>query len=127
MANIIGIQEIVNGPRNYVIKVDIEGDGAGDEEGLPLAEVGYLECGTVRLDRIWASLTGFTASLSWDGPTEIPFLQIPSGVEINKAWEGGLPNPKVANYTGNVNLTTDGLGASEKGTMTLHFTKKDIQ
>ena len=126
MANIIGVQEIVNGPRHYHIKVDIEGDGAGDEVEFPLVDVAYLDCGEVRLDYAWASLKGFDATLSWDGPTEIPFLQLQSGVEINQSDCCGMPNPKMANYTGNVNLTTSGLGASEKGTMILHFVKKDI-
>lgn len=126
MANIIGIQEIVNGPRNYVIKVDIEGDGAGDETDFELIQADYLECDNVRLDKVWASLVGFSASLEWDGPTRIPFLQIPAGFDISHDWSdsGGLPNPKVANYNGNVNLVTSGLGAGEKGTMILHFKKK---
>jgi hypothetical protein len=126
MANIIGIQEIVNGPRNYVVKIDIEGDGAGDETDFELIQADYLECDNVRLDKFWSSLVGFSASLIWDGPTPVPFLQIPAGFDISQDLtdSGGWPNPKVANYTGNVSLATSGLGAGEKGTMELHFTKK---
>lgn len=126
MANIIGIQELVNGERNYHIKIDIEGDGSTDET-VPIAEVAYLECGEVRLDKIWANLGAFTAHLDWAGATNVPFLQIPASMEIQHDWtcQGGLTNPKVANYTGDVNLVTVGLGAGEKGTIALHFVKKD--
>lgn len=127
MANIIGIQELVNGPRNYHVKIDIEGDGSGDETA-PVAEVDYLECGSVRLDRIFASLGAFSAHLDWDGATKVPFVQIPASnpIDVDWSYQGGLTNPKMANYTGNVNLVTVGLGAGEKGTITLEFVKKDL-
>ena len=129
MANIIGVQEINNGPRHYFIRVDIEGDGSGDETQFELVDVDLINCKEVRLDKAWASFTGFFGHLEWDGATKIPFLQIPDGEPIDPSWipEGGLPNPKVANYTGNVNFVTDGLGAGELGTMTLHFIKKGVE
>ena len=128
MANIIGIQELVNGPRNYFIKVDIEGDGSGEEDEFPLVEVSLLGCNEVRLDRVWARFEGFSGHLEWDGTTKVPFLQIPDDDDVTMDWsrQGGLTNPKMANYTGDVNLVTSGLGAGEVGTMTLHFIKKDI-
>ena len=129
MANIIGIQEINNGPRHYFIRVDIEGDGSGDETQFQLVDTSIINCDNVRLDKVWASLVGFSAHLEWDGATKIPFLQIPDGDPIDPKWcpEGGIPNPKMANYTGDVNLVTSGLGAGEVGTMTLHFIKKGVE
>lgn len=127
MANIIGIHEIVNGPRNLVLNIDIEGDGSADET-IPIAEADLHNCGTFRLDQVWAHLAGFEAYLEWDGPSKVKFLHIPQDMEIDQCFrrQGGITNPKMANYTGDVNLVTDGLGAGETGSIFLHFVKKEV-
>jgi len=127
MANIVGIQDLVDGPRNLHVKIDIEGDGSGDDT-VPVAEAALKNCGEFRLDRIWGRLEGFSAHLDWAGDTTVPFLQIPDDDEIRMDWfrQGGITNPKVAGYTGDVNLVTVGLGAGEVGTITLEFVKKRI-
>ena len=131
MPNIVAIQELVNGPRNLVLKVDIEGDGQSVEIDQSLVEVGNYNCGEVRLDKLQGQCESFFVDLIWDGTTEAPlFTIIDSQTDFDYDWSkfGGLINPKVANYTGDVLLRTRGFGTAEglKGSMTLHFVKKRI-
>jgi len=128
MANIVAIQELVNGPRNYVIKLDIEGDGSSDIDE-PLVEVGSLNCTEVRLDAITGHVDGFDLNLEWDGTTKAPLFAIPNSLTspLNYKWADGLINPKVANYTGDVRMTSSGLEAGEKASLQFHFVKKHYE
>ena len=81
MANIIGIQDLVDGPRHLHVKVDIQGDGSGDDT-VVIADAGLKNCGEFRLDGIWGRLEGFTAHLEWAGATPVTFLQVPNDDEI---------------------------------------------
>ena len=128
MANLIGIQDQVDGMRNLVVRVDIKGDGSTANESVSVAETALKNCGEFRLDRITGRLEGFTANLEWEGPTPVEFLQIPDDDQIDWNYQsvGGLINPKVANYTGDVKLNIIGLAAGEVGSLLLHFIKKRI-
>jgi len=127
MPNIAAIQELNNGPRHLVLKLDIEGDGVGEIDE-PLVEVGAFACEEVRLDAIQGNMDTFSLDLIWDGPTEAPLFTIPGDLDLNYNWRhhGGLVNPKVAGYSGDVTMRTRGLGNGETASLTLHFFKKRI-
>ena len=125
MANTVAIQEIHNGDRNYVLKVDIVGDGASEIDEL-LVDVGDIGSDTVRLDKVKGSAKGFDLILEWDGPTKAPLLFVDADnyIDFDYRSTGGHPNPKVASYTGHVRMTTSGLGAGERGSFQFDFVKK---
>ena len=130
MANIVAIQELVNGPRNLVLKLDIEGDGS-NEIDEKLVEVGAYDCTEVRLDGIRGHVDGFDLNLVWDGTTRAPLFKIPNSlhsyIDLNWANIGGLINPKVANYTGDVAITSNGLESGEVASLEFHFVKKHYE
>ena len=128
MANIITMREY-DGERNLVVEIDIQGDGSTPNESVVVAETALRGCDEFRLDEITARFGPFTAHLEWDGTTKVTFLHIPENELFWQSWRntGGKTNPKVANYTGDVNLVFDDLGPGEVGSMTLHFVKKRIR
>ena len=127
MPSIAAIQELNNGPRNLVLKVDIEGDGVTEVDD-PLVEVGNYGCDEVRLDSIEGNIEDFTLKLHWDGPTEAPLFTLKASADTPYSWarHGGLTNPKVAGYTGDVHMRTAGLGNGETASLVFRFVKKRI-
>ena len=127
MPNIAAIQELNNGPRHLVLKLDIEGDGVSEIDE-PLVQVLNYDVGEVRLDAIQGNMDTFSLDLVWGGPTEAPLFTIPGDLDLDYDWSshGGLTNPKVAGYSGDVNMRTRGLGNGETASLTLHFFKKRI-
>ena len=128
MANLVGIQDQVDGPRHLVVRVDITGDGSSATESVTVAETALKNCEEFRLDRITGRLAGFSGNLEWEGTTPVEFLQIPDGADMERNFTSvsGETNPKVAGYTGDVKLNLAGLAAGEKGSLLLHFVKKRI-
>lgn len=131
MANLAAIQELVNGPRHFVVKLDIQGDGSGEITDELLVEVGSLDCTEVRLDGIKGHVDGFDVNLEWDGTTKAPLFKIPNAlhsyIDLNWAKTSGLINPKVANFTGDVVFTTTGLESGEIASLEFHFIKKHYE
>lgn len=69
MANIIETQTLVDGSRNLVVKVHIDGDGSGNESYTTLIDASayspaFLE---FKLTKIQSNLVGFTAELVAEG------------------------------------------------------------
>ncbi|MCH8022923.1 MAG: hypothetical protein IH932_04180 [Thaumarchaeota archaeon] len=127
MANIAAVQELQNGARHLVLKLDIKGDGSSELDEV-LVDVNEFNGSEVRLDWVKGNINGFRVFLEWDGTTLVPFLTIEPGNYIDFNWRsiGGLVNPKMANFTGNVKLTTIGLDNEEQGSLTFGFYKKRI-
>ena len=127
MANIVGTQELVNGPRHLVIKLDIEGDGTGEINEL-LANMDNYDCPEVRLDAINGQMEGFTLRLFWDGTTEVPLFPIYPGYNIDYNWEDpqGQINPKMTGYTGDVRIRSTGLDNGDTASLRFDFFKKRI-
>ena len=128
MANLVGIQDQVDGERNLVVRIDIEGDGSSATESITVAETALKNCTEFRLDRVTGRLEGFVASLEWEGTSPVTFLRIPDDDQIDWNYRsvGGLVNPKIAGYTGDVKLNIAGLAVGGVGSLLLHFIKKRI-
>ena len=131
MANIVAIQELVNGPRHLVLKLDVEGDGSGEFTDSTLVDVSTYDCTEVRLDGIKGHVDGFDINLEWDGTTKSPLFMIPNAIhsyiDLNWAKTSGLINPKVANYTGDVVMSSTGLESGEQASLEFHFIKKHYE
>ena len=130
MANSITKQTIIDGSKNLVVKIHIEGDGSGEETNTVLIDASsYSPAFTDEtLVGIHATLSGFTADLHWDATANVPLINIPdfeynlNGKQIG--WFGGLPNNAGAGKTGDILMTTIGLGANDHGTIILEIKKK---
>lgn len=126
MANTVTKQVLVNGSRNYVIKVMIVGDGSGEETATRLnSATGDLgtDC---KLMAVQANLTGFSATLLWDATTDVNATQIANDVDVRQKWikEGGLINNAGTGKTGDILITTKGLGSGDIGELVLYLKKK---
>lgn len=125
MANTISKQVIQNGPRNLVLNIYIAGDGSGDETATTLVDASTYGTSELTLESFWSGLSGFTADLLWDATANVPFLHLP-GYDVRYFPDkiDGIPNNAGDGKTGDILITTTGLGNGEKGTIILHLRKK---
>lgn len=132
MANTISKQTILDGDRNLVVKVTIVGDNTGDESATQLIDMSTYAARTsddapvdsLQLLCVSSSLEGWSARLLWDATADVDLLHLPSGNYFDDFQRfGGIPNNAGAGVTGDINITTVGLG-TENGHLTLHFKKK---
>ncbi len=125
MANAIAKQVLINGPQTYVLKVTIIGDGSG-EETATLLNATTGDCGTApSLKRVVASLTGFSAKLLWDATTDVMVQQLVAEqpIDLDYCFPGGLKNNGGTGVTGDILITTAGLGAGDSGHIYLEIKK----
>lgn len=126
MPNTVGRQLQLNGSRNYVTKFTIVGDGSGEETGLRInTTTGDLGTDD-KLMRVWGVCTGCTAQLLWDATTDLFVMGLPSDKDVSLDFRpvGGLVNNAGAGKTGDLLITTAGLGAGDTVTLELWFVKK---
>lgn len=126
MANTIAKQVILNGSRNYVIKVTLVCDGSGElANQLLLNATG--DCGTDdKIMKIDANFTGFSGTVKWDATTSVIATQIVGDKDVHlNFWPiGGLVNNAGSGKTGDVVLSTVGFGSGDIGEITLWMKKK---
>lgn len=130
MPNVITSQTIVDGSRNLIVKIHIDGDGSGEETGTVLLDASsYSPAFTnAKLIGIHSQLTGFVAELEWDGATNSELLIVPD-YEFNLNGDqivhfGGIPNDATT-PTGDILITTVGLGANDHGSIILELKKRN--
>lgn len=127
MANTIQTQVIANGPRNLILKCYILGDGSGEETGTLLVDVSAYNCTSVSIRGVHSALSGFVADLVWDATTDVVALHLPDyeyNIDPDIRHFGGLPNNAGAGKTGDVLITTTGLGAGDDGSIILEMIKR---
>lgn len=133
MANTVTKQKINDGPRNTVLHVMIVGDGSGEETATVIVDASDLSSTPTDLVLVGchASLVGFTAKLSWDATANVDFLALGEGetdfnyTALGSHDGGGLINNAGAGKTGDVLITTTGLGNGDYGHVTLHLRKRN--
>jgi hypothetical protein len=126
MANAIAKQLVLNGTRNYIVRVTITGDGSGEETATRL-NVTSGDLGTAcKLMAVQASFTGFSGTLLWDASTDVKATQIVAEKDVHLKWwkSGGLVNNAGTGVTGDILITTVGLGTGDIGEITLFLKKK---
>lgn len=129
MANTITKTTILDGPRHLVVLVNIAGDASGDETGTIIVDRSTFvpTDGTeVVFEQVFGQLFGFTARILADATTDLVICQLPDGQPFGYDFRcfGGISSNKAgAGVTGDVLITTTGLGASEFGTIVLMLRK----
>ena len=125
MANTITQRTLVNGPRRVVQQVQIAGDGSGEETDLVVLDASVLEATSFAVEKVEYDFGSFAGTLEFDATTDVPIARLAASAMVHD-WTaaGGIADPKGAGYTGDVLLTTIGLGAAEVGTLTIWAHKK---
>lgn len=129
MANSIIKTVLADGLRNLVLLVTITGDGSGDETNTALVTRSSFADTTgtkLVLNRVQGALAGFTAQLIFDATTKLAIAKLPDGQSFNYDWheiDGIAASKAGAGNTGNLLITTSGLGSGESGTFTLFMRK----
>jgi len=129
MANSIVKQTLIDGSRKLIVKINIKGDGTGEETNLVLIDASsYTPAFTdASLRLVHANLNGFTCDLIWDATVNVDILHV-ADYESNYLKEEiglGLPNNAGAGKTGDILLSTIGLGANDHGTIILELNKRN--
>jgi hypothetical protein len=127
MANTIATQTLVDGNRNLVVKINITGDASGDETVALVIDASTYAAMTstseVKINVISSNLGSFDAQLNWDATTDVMAWALTSGSSVMDFRPfGGLKNNSGAGKTGDILLSTTGLGA-EKGTILIEMEK----
>lgn len=129
MANTITKTTLVDGPRNLILLVNITGDGSGDEAGSTLVDRSAFAptSGTeLVVEKIEGYNVSHTIALSFDATADLIFVRLPSDDEYRYDWckIGGVSSNKAgAGATGDILLTTSGLGSGDVATFYLHMRK----
>jgi len=128
MANTVTLTTLFDGSKIFVGKVDIAGDGvSGDETATVIVNASTASPAFVasNIQKIWSSLSGFSATLLWDATANVVAYNLPQDVAEDIDFEeiGGLTNQGGAGVTGNILVTTSGLGAGDHGSIILRMYK----
>ena len=128
MANTISTTTIINGSRVLLVSVNIDGDGSGEETDTVIVDFSALapEAEKLGLKKAYANLAGFSAKLEWDATTDAFLTNFSigeSGLDFSNIG-GPLIDRSGTGRTGDVLVTTLGLGAGEAGKIILEFVKK---
>lgn len=124
MPNAVSYQLIESGLRNYIVKLTIVGDGSGEETALRVNEVSG-DMGTApSLRRVTGLLVGCTAQLLWDADTDVVVFGLSDSRDIDLTFPAaGIPNNAGTGKTGDLLITTAGLGNGDVVTLIVHLTK----
>lgn len=126
MADAVNSQVLVDGSRNYVIKLNNLSDGTG-ESGVKKVDLTTMHPvpTSVRLESIEGDIFGMKVELWWEATTNVEILKMADHrVDMDFCETGGIPNPMPAGWTGNMLLTTANNAAGDSYSLVLHFKKK---
>jgi len=130
MPNTISRVTLIDGPVNLVQLINILGDGSGEESDTILVDRStFAPTNEIELivEKIEGLCNAFTATLEFDGTTDLPFVRLPADNWFCHDWHaiGGVSSNKVgAGATGDILLTTASLGIGDAATFYLHMRKK---
>jgi hypothetical protein len=120
-------QTIVDGERNVVVKaILIGGDGSDVTDTLLIDASDYSGTFTdLKIMKVQAHLDGFRVMLEWDANTNVDALSIPGDEWVNYDFFdfGGLPNNAGTGKTGDIDIDTLGMAATEAGTIVIWMRK----
>lgn len=130
MANTVSINKLIDNNKCLVVKVDILGDGSGEETDKIIVDAStftpaFTDCA---IAAIFSSLSGFKALLEFDATTDTPAFSLSEGVvdygRLAADNFNTIPNTAGSGITGDILMTTLGLGANDSGTILLKINKK---
>jgi hypothetical protein len=135
MANTVTLKTINDGPRNVVIQGYIKGDGSGEETAKVIADHSALSAvqpgqtalpsDALRLMSIDYTLAGFEALLEWDATSNTTAWFMAEDTDAHQCFKkfGGIKNNAGSGITGDLVMTTVGLGANDEGSFVLTLKK----
>lgn len=130
MANTVTTTTLLDGSRLLVVKIDILGDGTGEETDKVIVDASTFTPAFTNsaICNLHATLAGFTARLEWDATTDVPALSVPD-YEVNYSRDemvayACINNNAGTGKTGDLLMTTAGLGAGDHGTILIRLLKK---
>ena len=85
MANTVETQTLIDGSRNFVVKVHLESDGAtGDLVGTNIVDASTLTppSTNIKLMKVQSNLVGFTAEIVWDATANVHAWTIPDYEQV---------------------------------------------
>lgn len=133
MANDIQTQVLEDGNRNTIIKVTIVGDGTGDETDTVIFDASAYKTASTdnSLRQIKYNLNGFDATLYWDGAANVVLMTLDQDLQedVDFSEHGKYPalvNNAGAGRTGDILITTNGLGAGDEGYMVLYINQRNL-
>ena len=130
MANTITTTTIVDGSYVLVVKIDILADTAAEYTDAIVVDAStftpaFTDCNIVSA---YAQLSGFQARLEFDATTDTPALSLVDGTtDFTRGMLqdfGPIGNTGGAGRTGDILLTTLGLGIGDHGTILLRLVKE---
>lgn len=126
MTNATANQVIGNTDVEYEVKLTIVGDGSGEATAV-LVNATTGDMGTTnRLVGLKAICTGCTAVLYWKASSNVVITGLPQDKDVSWCLDDqfrGIPNNAGAGKTGDVVITTTGLGAGDTVTVIMTVRK----
>lgn len=127
MANTVNIEHEVNGKHIGAVHIYIAGDGSGEESGTVVIDSSALTGGKAvkRIKSVQSSLVGFYAQVFFDqtDTTASQAVVCPEGDANQDFTKNPVSNPKGSGTTGDVKITTAGLGSGDIGIIRIRFDK----
>lgn len=120
-------QVLIDGPRNYVVRVS----GLGDGSGVQLTNYKIIDVSamtpqggpSLKIRRSDFKILGGVLQLSWDAPLPVVFAEFQLSDNFDWRYFGGQSTRGIANATGSVLLTTLGFDVGSSFDLTLNATK----
>ena len=128
MPNAITSQTFVDGNRVTEVKYNIVGDGSGEETKTVLYDASTFTAQAIdnAVTSIEYCLVGFSAQLYWDASTDVPLLSLAEGSESREHFNyvGSIANNSGTGKTGDILISTSGLGSGDHGFIILRIKQK---
>lgn len=129
MANTLTENVRLDGERKLVLEYQITGDGSGEESDTVLVDFSGLSANgfaEFAIQKILWSLTGFSVTLDWDATANVKAFECPQG---DGGYDFGLIGGPLVNTagtgkTGDLLISTSGLGSNDSGTIRIEGYKR---
>lgn len=112
---------LVDDPKTVAVSVVIPTGGDADVSATAIIDVSALTPAATQLkiNKVQYSLEGFTALLAFDATTDSKAMLLAGSgcIDLSNIGSPGLDDPQASGYTGDLMLSTNGLGATNEGGM----------
>lgn len=120
-------QTLIDGARNFVIRLTGVGDGTGVQQTLArVINVATMTPPAGSSFKIWRAdfrVFGGIVELAWEAPTPVVFAELQLAGEVNWEGFGGQSSKGVVGATGNVLLSTKGFDVGSSYDLTFRGIK----
>ena len=111
-----------------VVKVDIPTGGDAEVSAVKVVDVSTYTVGntptTVQVMKIYSSLSGFNALLLWDATADTKSIYLAEGIgTLDFTSFGGIETDAGSGETGDIMLSTSGIGTADAGTIIIEMKK----